>query len=148
MGLIEYMQQCFSSLNFNKQNDNLEATEQEGKEFLDRADKMLDRLIEALSDGGDDMMTIPITLHVTAKFSAGVLLGIQEKTMNFDIAEQFTKAVKDYMAVMGKDMRIQAIKNKIEENKKKIEEARKQINENEKKLKEELMRFDDDDVVN
>ena len=126
--------------------------EKEGKEFIDRADKMLDRLTEALSDDEDDMMTIPLMVYVTAKFTAGVLLGIQEKTMNFDIAEEFTKAVKDLMAVMGKDMRIQAIKNKIEENKRKIEEARKQISDNEKKLEEVLektfLKYNDDDVVN
>lgn len=110
--------------------------------FLDRADKMLDRLTKALLDEKDDKTTVPLMMYVAAKFTAGLLLGIQETLLDVNIADEYTKSVKELMATMGKDLRVQSIKNKIEENKKVIEETEAKIAEKEKQisaLKEEYM---------
>lgn len=116
--------------------------EKDLKEFLDRADKMLDRLTKALLDEKDDKTTVPLMMYVAAKFTAGLLLGIQETLLDVNIADEYTKSVKELMATMGKDLRVQSIKNKIEENKKVIEETEAKIAEKEKQisaLKEEYM---------
>lgn len=116
--------------------------EKDVKEFLDRADKMLDRLTKALLDEKDDKTTVPLMMYVAAKFTAGLLLGIQETLLDVNIADEYTKSVKELMATMGKDLRVQSIKNKIEENKKVIEETEAKIAEKEKQisaLKEEYM---------
>lgn len=116
--------------------------EKDVEEFLDRADKMLDRLTKALLDEKDDKTTVPLMMYVAAKFTAGLLLGIQETLLDVNIADEYTKSVKELMATMGKDLRVQSIKNKIEENKKVIEETEAKIAEKEKQisaLKEEYM---------
>ena len=116
--------------------------EKDIKEFLDRADKMLDRLTKALLDEKDDKTTVPLMMYVAAKFTAGLLLGIQETLLDVNIADEYTKSVKELMATMGKDLRVQSIKNKIEENKKVIEETEAKIAEKEKQisaLEEEYM---------
>jgi len=116
--------------------------EKDLKEFLDRADKMLDRLTKALLDEKDDKTTVPLMMYVAAKFTAGLLLGIQETLLDVNIADEYTKSVKELMATMGKDLRVQSIKNKIEENKKVIEETEAKIAEKEKQisaLEEEYM---------
>jgi len=116
--------------------------EKDVKEFLDRADKMLDRLTKALLDEKDDKTTVPLMMYVAAKFTAGLLLGIQETLLDVNIADEYTKSVKELMATMGKDLRVQSIKNKIEENKKVIEETEAKIAEKEKQisaLEEEYM---------
>jgi len=116
--------------------------EKDVEEFLDRADKMLDRLTKALLDEKDDKTTVPLMMYVAAKFTAGLLLGIQETLLDVNIADEYTKSVKELMATMGKDLRVQSIKNKIEENKKVIEETEAKIAEKEKQisaLEEEYM---------
>jgi len=116
--------------------------EKDLKDFLDRADKMLDRLTKALLDEKDDKTTVPLMMYVAAKFTAGLLLGIQETLLDVNIADEYTKSVKELMATMGKDLRVQSIKNKIEENKKVIEETEAKIAEKEKQisaLEEEYM---------
>lgn len=116
--------------------------EKDVEEFLDRADKMLDRLTKALLDEKDDKTTVPLMMYVAAKFTAGLLLGIQETLLDVNIADEYTKSVKELMATMGKDLRVQSIKNNIEENKKVIEETEAKIAEKEKQisaLKEEYM---------
>jgi hypothetical protein len=96
----------------------------EAKEFLDRADKMLDRLTKALVDEKDDKATVPLMVYVAAKFTAGLLLGIQEEVQDIDLADEYTKSVKELMASMREDVRVQSIKNKVEKNKRAIEEAK------------------------
>ena len=116
--------------------------EKDVEEFLDRADKMLDRLTKALLDEKDDKTTVPLMMYVAAKFTAELLLGIQETLLDVNIADEYTKSVKELMATMGKDLRVQSIKNNIEENKKVIEETEAKIAEKEKQisaLKEEYM---------
>jgi hypothetical protein len=95
-----------------------------------------------LLDEKDDKTTVPLMMYVAAKFTAGLLLGIQETLLDVNIADEYTKSVKELMATMGKDLRVQSIKNKIEENKKVIEETEAKIAEKEKQisaLEEEYM---------
>ena len=123
--------------------------DKEAKEFLDRVDKMYDRLVDALIVEKDDKMTVPIMLYVTAKFSASVLLGLQEESLNCDLVDEYIKAIKQLMATMGEDMRVQSIKNKIEDNKREIEKLKKQMEEKGKEMESLLGSiYRDDDVAN
>jgi len=88
----------------------------ERKEFMQKADRVIERLANALVEEGDKECSVEFLLYVTAKFTAGLLLGLQEEGHQVEIADQYTKAVKELMAIMGKDMKIQSIKNKIKEN--------------------------------
>ena len=95
--------------------------DKEGMDFIERAEKMVERLTDALhADDEDDEVTGPMMLYATAKFTAGVLLAIQEETYNFQAEDDFLEAVKGMMKVMGKDMRIQKIKNEREEIERKL----------------------------
>ena len=128
----------------------------EEQKIFERADKITERLFKALYDEAEgDSIDYPTIMCALGKFTATVLLAVQEQGKILDVEDDFIKAVKDVKASMGKDMKMQKIKEerdksklKIKENEEKIEEARQQISENEKKLKEELMRYDDDDFVN
>ena len=109
--------------------------DKEGMDFIERAEKMVDRLTEALyADDESNEVTGPMMLYATAKFTAGVLLAVQEETYNFQVEEDYLEAVKGLMKVMGKDRRIQKIKNEREvierqlaENEIKIEEYRRKV---------------------
>ena len=92
----------------------------ERKEFMQEADRIIERLANVLVEEGDKECSLPFLLYVTAKFTAGLLLGLQEEGNQVDIADEYTKAVKELMAIMGKDMKIQSIKNKIKENEEEI----------------------------
>ena len=94
------------------------------------------------------------------KFTATVLLAVQEQGKILDIEVDFMKAVMEVKASMGKDFKIQSIKNKIEEYSKQIEEDKRMIEETnifiketKKKLKElekeaRHVRSNDDEIVN
>lgn len=109
--------------------------EKEGMEFIERAEKMVDRLTKALyADDESNEVTGPMMMYAVAKFTAAVLLAIQEETYNFNVEEEYLEAVKEMMKVIGKDRRIQKIKNEREdierqlaENEIKIEEYRKKV---------------------
>ena len=101
----------------------------DAKEFMDRADEMYDRLVDALFVEKDDKLTVPIMLYVTAKFSASVLLGLQEESLDIDLVDEYIKTIKQLMAILGEDMRVQSLKNKIEENKRERAEIKKQMEE-------------------
>jgi uncharacterized coiled-coil protein SlyX len=129
------------------------------EKLMEKADRMLDRLTEALTDEDDDALAAPLMVYVTAKFTAGILLGLQETTYDYEIFDKYTIAVKELMSTMGKDMRVQSIKNKIAENEKFIEKAKQVLAEKEKKIaalereyKQEArlrkLHDDDDGIVN
>ena len=98
----------------------LTMNKKERKEFMQEADRIIERLANVLVEEGDKECSLPFLLYVTAKFTAGLLLGLQEEGNQVDIADEYTKAVKELMAIMGKDMKIQSIKNKIKENEEEI----------------------------
>lgn len=104
------------------------------EKLMEKADKMLDRLTEALTDEDDDALAAPLMVYVTAKFTAGILLGLQETTYDYEIFDKYTIAVKELMSTMGKDMRVQSIKNKIAENEKFIEKAKQVLAERKRRL--------------
>lgn len=92
----------------------------ERKEFMKEADRIIQKLANVLVEEVDQEKSTALLLYVTAKFTAGLLLGLQEQTGEIDIAEQYTSSVKELMAILGKDMKIQAIKDKIKENEEEI----------------------------
>ena len=90
--------------------------DKEGKDFLERAEKMMERLTKALyADDEDDEVTVSLMMYVAAKFTASILLTIQEEAYNFHVEDEFLDVVKGLMKVMGKDLRIQKLKNEREE---------------------------------
>lgn len=92
----------------------------ERKEFMQEADRLIEKLANVLIEEGEKEYSMPFYLYVTAKFTASLLLGLQEEGNQVDIADEYTKAVKELMAILGKDMKIQSIKNKIKENEEEI----------------------------
>ena len=92
----------------------------ERKEFMKEADRIIQKLANVLVEEVDQENSTALLLYVTAKFTAGLLLGLQEQTGEIDIAEQYTSSVKELMAILGKDMKIQAIKDKIKDNEEEI----------------------------
>ena len=113
--------------------------EKEGKLFVDRAEKIVQGLTKALANEigklNDDEFSTELLMYVMAKFSAGALLSIQEQTKQFDIEEGFGEAVKELMAIMGKNDRIQSIKNERRELERKLAESEKVLAEREKQTK-------------
>lgn len=118
---------------------------------IERADKIVKRLSEALyCDAEDDTTDYPTILVALAKFTASVLLAVQEQGKILDVDEDFIRAVVRLKASMGKEMEIQKINEKrdlikqqikekeeeIKANEEKIRENEKKIRENEKKIRE------------
>ena len=93
---------------------------QEQENFVQEADRIIEKLANVLVEEGEKECSVLFLLYVTAKFTASLLLGMQEEGHQVDIADEYTKAVKELMAIMGKDMKIQSIKNKIKENEEEI----------------------------
>jgi len=94
----------------------------ERKDFMDRANSIVEKLANVLLEEEEQDCTVPMILYVTAKFTAGLLLGLEEQGVEGDIADEYTKAVKELMAIMGKDKKIEAIENEIRVNKQRIAE--------------------------
>lgn len=136
--------------------------DKEGKALIERAEKMVARLTKALyADDEDDKVTGPLMMYVAAKFTASILLTVQEETYNFQVEDEFLEAVKEMMKVMGKDKRIQKIKNERKEIKKMLAENEIKLAEYEKKVamcerefdalkheKDMILNTIDDDVLN
>ena len=136
--------------------------DKEGKDFIERAEKMVARLTKALyADDEDDEVTGPLMLYVAAKFTASILLAVQEETYNFNAEDDFLECVKGLMKVMGKDKRIQKLKNEREEIERMLAENEIKLAEYEKKVamcerefdalkheKDMILNTIDDDVLN
>ena len=113
--------------------------EKEGKLFVDRAEKIVQGLTKALAKEigklNDDEFSTELMLYAMAKFSANALLSVQEQTLQFDIEDGFGEAVKELMAIMGKDSKIQSIKNERRKLERKLAESDKILAEREKQIK-------------
>ena len=109
---------------------------------LERVDKIMGRLIKALycEDDGEtiDYATLMCAL---AKFTATVLLTIQERCKVLDIEEDFTKTLMDIKASLGKGMKMQEIQEERERIKLKIKENEEKIKELEREQEEVIKRF-------
>lgn len=117
--------------------------DKEGKDFIERAEKMVARLTKALyADDEDDEVTGPLMLYVAAKFTASILLTIQEEAYNFHVEDEFLEVVKGLMKVMGKDSRIQKLKNEREEIEKMLAENEIKLAEYEEKVAKCERQFD------
>ena len=84
------------------------------------------------------------------KFSATVLLAVQELGERIDVEDDFIKTVKEVKATMGKDMKVQKIKEerdqiklRIKENEMKIKYIEMKIKENEMKINEMKQKRDE-----
>ena len=110
--------------------------------IIERVDKITDRLLKALySDEEDDTIDYPTIICALGKFTASILLAVQEHGKILDVEEDFMKAVKQVKASMGKDMKIQKLLEEREQIKLKIEEKEKKIKELEQKRDEALLRM-------
>ena len=125
---------------------------------IERADKIVKRLSEALyCDAEDDTTDYPTILVALAKFTASVLLAVQEQGKILDVDEDFIRAVVRLKASMGKEMEIQKInekrdliKQQIKEKEEKIKEKEEKIRENEEKIRknEEKIRETEEKIRN
>ena len=109
---------------------------------LERADKIANRLFKALycEDDGDTINYATI-MCALRKFTATVLLAVQEQGKVLDIEEDFMKAVMELKASMGKGMKVQTIQEERNRIKLKIKENEEKIKELERKQEEVLRRF-------
>lgn len=121
--------------------------DREGKIFAERGERIAQKLTKALANEigklNDDEFSTDLLMYVLARLSAGALLSIQEQTKQFDIEDVFGDLVKDLMAVLGKDKRIQSLKNERRELERKQAEWEKILAEKDEQIKaleEEYMR--------
>ena len=123
----------------------------EEKKILERADRITERLFKALySDEDGDTVDYATIMCALGKFTASVLLAIQEQGKELDVEDDFIKAVKDVKAAMGKDMKIQKIKEERDQIKLKIKEKEEKIKMLEREQEEILRRISmsNHDVLN
>lgn len=114
----------------------------EEQKILERADKITERLFKALYDESEgDTIDYPTLMCALGKFTASVLLAVQEQGKELDVEDDFIKAVKDVKASMGKDMKMQKIKEERDKIKLKIKENEEKIKELEREQEETLRRF-------
>ena len=113
--------------------------DREGKIFAERAERIAKKLTKALANEigklNDDEFSTDLLMYVLARLSAGALLSIQEQTKQFDIEDVFGDLVKDLMAVLGKDKRIQSLKNERRELERKQVEWEKILAEKDEQIK-------------
>lgn len=114
----------------------------EESKILERADKIVERLFKALycEDEGDTI-DYPTLMCALGKFTATVLLAVQEQGKVLDIEEDFTKAVMEVKASMGKGMKMQMIQEERDRIKLKIKENEEKIKELEREQVEAIRRF-------
>lgn len=123
----------------------------EEQKIFERADKITERLFKALySEEEGETIDYPTLMCALGKFTASVLLAVQEQGKILDVEDDFIKAVKDVKASMGKDMKMQRIKEERDQIKLKIKENEEKIKELEREQEETLRRFStsNHDVLN
>ena len=123
----------------------------EEQKILERADKITERLFKALYDEAEGgTIDYPTLMCALGKFTASVLLAVQEQGKILDVEDDFIKAVKDVKASMGKDMKMQKIKEERDQIKLKIKENEEKIKKLEREQEETLRRFStsNHDVLN
>ena len=123
----------------------------EEQKIFERADKITERLFKALySEEEGETIDYPTLMCALGKFTASVLLAVQEQGKILDVEDDFIKAVKDVKASMGKDMKMQKIKEERDKIKLKIKENEEKIKKLEREQEETLRRFStsNHDVLN
>ena len=123
----------------------------EEQKIFERADKITERLFKALySEEEGETIDYPTLMCALGKFTASVLLAVQEQGKILDVEDDFIKAVKDVKASMGKDMKMQKIKEERDQIKLKIKENEEKIKKLEREQEETLRRFStsNHDVLN
>ena len=123
----------------------------EEQKIFERADKITERLFKALySEEEGETIDYPTLMCALGKFTASVLLAVQEQGKILDVEDDFIKAVKDVKASMGKDMKMQRIKEERDQIKLKIKENEEKIKVLEREQEETLKRFSlsNHDVLN
>ena len=123
----------------------------EEQKIFERADKITERLFKALYDDAEgETIDYPTLMCALGKFTASVLLAVQEQGKILDVEDDFIKAVKDVKASMGKDMKMQKIKEERDQIRLKIKENEEKIKELEREQEETLKRFSlsNHDVLN
>ena len=123
----------------------------EEQKIFERADKITERLFKALySEEEGETIDYPTLMCALGKFTASVLLAVQEQGKILDVEDDFIKAVKDVKASMGKDMKMQKIKEERDQIKLKIKENEEKIKVLEREQEETLRRFSmsNHDVLN
>ena len=123
----------------------------EEQKIFERADKITERLFKALySEEEGETIDYPTLMCALGKFTASVLLAVQEQGKILDVEDDFIKAVKDVKASMGKDMKMQRIKEERDQIKLKIKENEEKIKVLEREQEETLRRFSmsNHDVLN
>ena len=119
--------------------------------ILERAEKIVERLFKALycEDDGDTI-DYPTIMCALGKFTASVLLAVQEQGKILDVEEDFMKAVMEVKASMGKGMKMQMIKEERDRIKLKIKENEEKIKELEREQVEAIRRFSmsNNDILN
>ena len=114
----------------------------EEQKIFERADKITERLFKALySEEEGETIDYPTLMCALGKFTASVLLAVQEQGKVLDIEEDFTKAVMEVKASMGKGMKMQMIQEERDRIKLKIKENEEKIKELEREQVEALKRF-------
>ena len=123
----------------------------EEQKIFERADKITDRLFKALySEEEGETIDYPTLMCALGKFTASVLLAVQEQGKILDVEDDFIKAVKYVKASMGKDMKMQKIKEERDQIRLKIKENEEKIKKLEREQEETLRRFStsNHDVLN
>lgn len=123
----------------------------EEQKIFERADKITERLFKALySEEEGETIDYPTLMCALGKFTASVLLAVQEQGKILDVEDDFIKAVKDVKASMGKDMKMQRIKEERDQIKLKIKENEEKIKKLEREQEETFRRFStsNHDVLN
>jgi hypothetical protein len=114
----------------------------EEKEIMERADKIIERLLKALYlEKEGDAIDYPTLMCALGKFTASVLLAAQEYGKILDVEEDFMKVVKQFKASMGKGMKMQKVQEERDQIKLRIEENERKIKELEQKRDELLLRM-------
>ena len=115
---------------------NIKMTEQECEEFLKKAQRINKILFETLLKEVKDESDPRLLLFIVADLTTRTLLILQEKMGMDDAADQYYFLIKESMAILGKDMPMQSLKNKIEEEMRILRDNEREI----QALKERLAR--------
>ena len=123
-------------------------TEKEKAEIVEKGNKVVDVLMKTLKENMDCNEANTVLLEfVVAKFAALNVLDVQEMTNRTDIEDEVFAMMRMLMKILGKDMKVQSLKNKENDIEKLIEEKEREKEywkneyeclkeENEKKRKE------------
>ena len=102
-------------------------TEKEKAEIVEKGNKVVDVLMKTLKENMDCNEANTVLLEfVVAKFAALNVLDVQEMTNRTDIEDEVFAMMRMLMEILGKDMRVQSLKNKKNDIEKLIEEKERE----------------------